>query len=171
MTAHPKALPPATDSNCFRQAVALFATGIAVVTAESDSGEVHGMTVNSFTSISLDPPTVMVSLKPGRMHDLISHSRRYAVSILCEHQQAFSAYFSKRVLDGSPAPAFATQANLPTLEGALAWFECELDKSVVVHDHTLFIARVTACGRSEPHAPHRCRARHAHHRCTHPMYR
>lgn len=147
------AVSVSVDPACFRQSVALFATGIAVISAETEEGKVHGMTVNSFTSISLDPPTVMVSLKPGRMHDLISQSGRYGVSILGEDQQAFSAYFSKRVPDECPPPAFVVQEELPTLQGALAWLECEVEKSVTVHDHTLFIARVTACGRPSLQSP------------------
>jgi styrene monooxygenase reductase component len=145
-------LTPA-DAKCFRQSISLFATGIAVISAEADDGQVHGMTVNSFTSISLDPPTVMVSLKPGRMLDLIIQSRRYGVSILAEHQQASSAYFSKRVLEDSVLPAFAVRHELPTLEGALAWFECEVEDTLVVHDHTLLISRVMACDLINHEAP------------------
>lgn len=149
MNIEPKVLPPVLTSACFRQSIALFATGIAVISAESEDGEVHGMTVSSFTSISLDPPTVMVSLKPGRMHDLITRGGRYGVSVLASHQQSFSTYFSRRVLEDSPSPSFAVREELPTLDGALAWFECEVENSLTVRDHTLFIARVTACGQRE----------------------
>jgi len=137
--------PKPTDALCFRQSISLFATGIAVISIEAEDGQVHGMTVNSFTSISLDPPTVMVSLKPGRMLDLITRGRRYGVSILAEHQQTSSAYFSKRILEDTPLPAFTVRNELPTLEGALAFFECEVEETLVVHDHTLLISRVTAC--------------------------
>jgi styrene monooxygenase reductase component len=141
------------DSTSFRQAVALFATGIAVLSAETAEGEVHGMTVNSFTSISLAPPTVMVSLKAGRMHELLTQGRRFGVSLLGEGQKVLSAFFSKRTIDDSPPPAFTVQNNLPTLQGAMAWFECEVETTVQVHDHTLFIARVSACGKPEANAP------------------
>ncbi|HEP8937294.1 TPA: flavin reductase family protein [Pseudomonas aeruginosa] len=141
------------DSTSFRQAVALFATGIAVLSAETDEGEVHGMTVNSFTSISLDPPTVMVSLKSGRMHELLTQGGRFGVSLLGESQKLLSAFFSKRVIDGTLPPAFTVQAGLPTLRDAMAWFECEVESTVEVHDHTLFIARVSACGVPEANTP------------------
>ncbi|HCF5435964.1 TPA: flavin reductase [Pseudomonas aeruginosa] len=141
------------DSTNFRQAVALFATGIAVLSAETEEGDVHGMTVNSFTSISLDPPTVMVSLKSGRMHELLTQGGRFGVSLLGESQKVFSAFFSKRAMDDTPPPAFTIQAGLPTLQGAMAWFECEVESTVQVHDHTLFIARVSACGTPEANAP------------------
>ncbi|AGZ38049.1 styrene monooxygenase subunit (plasmid) [Pseudomonas putida S12] len=141
------------DSTNFRQAVALFATGIAVLSAETEEGDVHGMTVNSFTSISLDPPTVMVSLKSGRMHELLTQGGRFGVSLLGESQKVFSAFFSKRAMDDTPPPAFTIQAGLPTLQGAMAWFECEVESTVQVHDHTLFIARVSACGTPEANTP------------------
>lgn len=143
----------ALDVACFRQTVALFATGIAVLSAETAEGEIHGMTVNSFTSISLEPPTVMVSLKAGRMHELLTQGRRFGVSLLGEEQKVLSAFFSKRQLDDSPAPAFIVQEGLPTLQDAIAWFECEVDSTVQVHDHTLFIARVLACGQPRNTTP------------------
>jgi len=129
----------------FRKAVSLFATGIAVVTVEGEQvGSVHGMTVNSFTSISLDPPTVMISLKPGRTHSLISEHGRYGVSILHDEQETYSAQFSGRP---SPelAPEFEVHAQVPVLRSSLAWFDCEVIERVEVHDHTLFIAKVVAC--------------------------
>jgi styrene monooxygenase reductase component len=148
-----KDLSPESYAANFRQAVSLFATGIAVISAPTEDDEVHGMTVNSFTSISLDPPTVMVSLKSGRMHELLTHGGCFGISILGESQQVHSAFFSKRTMDDSPPPVFTTQATLPTLQDAMAWFECHVESTVQVHDHTLFIARVTACGKPEVSAP------------------
>lgn len=142
-----------TDALCFRQSIALFATGIAVISSQADDGQVHGMTVNSFTSISLDPPTVMISLKNGRMLDLIKRNRRYGVSILTEQQQTASAYFSKRVLEDRPLPSFSVHNDLPVLDGALAWFECQVEDTVVVHDHTLLISSVTKCGLADHETP------------------
>lgn len=148
-----KDMSPESYAANFRQAVALFATGIAVLSAQTEDGEVHGMTVNSFTSISLDPPTVMVSLKTGRMHELLSQGGRFGISILGESQKLHSAFFSRRIKDDNPPPAFTTQASLPTLQDAMAWFECDVENTVQVHDHTLFIARVLACGKPEVNVP------------------
>ena len=135
-----------TDALCFRQSIALFATGIAVISTEAEDGQVHGMTVNSFTSISLDPPTVMISLKEGRMLDLIKRNKRYGVSILTKQQQSASAYFSKRISEDRSLPTFTVHNEMPVLDGALAWFECEVENTFVVHDHSLVISRVTGCG-------------------------
>lgn len=136
--------PVATDAAQFRTSVALFATGIAVVTVSDDQDGVHGVTVNSFTSISLDPPTVMVSLKAGRAHELISAGGWYGVSVLKEGQQSVSRYFTGR-RDGDWVPQYVPGHRVPTLTDSLARFECEVVDAVPVHDHTLFLARVVRC--------------------------
>lgn len=137
------------DGQTFRQSVSLFATGIGVISSEDANGNIHGATVNSFTSISLEPPTIMVSLKPGRIHSMLAENGCFGVSILGENHKEYSAYFSRRDLHGVPAPAFTKRQALKTLTDAIAWFECEIVKMVDVNDHTLFIARVTACGKSQ----------------------
>lgn len=127
----------------FRKTVSLFATGIAVITCEDDDGQVHGMTINSFTSISLDPPTVLISLKPGKAHRLITRAGRFGASILTEGQQHYSSHFSGKPQD--VVPDFVVRHRVPTLRQCLAWFECEISERVQVHDHTLFLARVMQC--------------------------
>lgn len=133
------------DPDSFRKSVSMFATGIVILTCEDDDGQVHGMTVNSFTSVSLDPPTVLVSLKPGKAHRLISRNGRYGACILNDGQQSFSTHFSGRPQE-SLLPDFVVREQLPTLRNCLAWFECETVEKVQIHDHTLFVAQVTACG-------------------------
>ena len=83
----------------FRMAASRFATGVAVVTAVDEQDETCGMTVNSFVTVSLSPPTVLVSVMPGRVHRAISASGRYAVNVLPEQAAALSAHFA-----GSPDP-------------------------------------------------------------------
>lgn len=125
----------AADATAFRSSVALFATGIAVVTMQDGDGGVHGATINSFTSISLDPPTVMISLKPGYAHELISKSGWYGVSVLSKSQQEHSRYFAgSRESDWHPQ--FVTGENVPTLFGSLARFECKVFDTIEVNDHT-----------------------------------
>lgn len=128
----------------FRKSVSLFATGIAVVTMKDEEDTVHGVTVNSFTSISLDPPTVMISLRPGRAHDLVSKNGVYGVSVLTDAQQSHSKYFTGK-RDGDCTPEFTDGTIVPTLQGSLARFECRVTDEVKVHDHTLFLARVEHC--------------------------
>ncbi|MFC3106469.1 styrene monooxygenase NADH-dependent flavin reductase subunit StyB [Undibacterium arcticum] len=132
----------------YRKAISHFPTGIAIVASEDDEGGIHGMTVSSFTSISLEPPTVMVSLKAGKMHQLISRQGGYGVSILREDQQSYSVHFGGRphtLLE----PDFVVRERVPTVRDSLAWFECEIIERIQVQDHTLFIAQVVACGHHE----------------------
>jgi flavin reductase (DIM6/NTAB) family NADH-FMN oxidoreductase RutF len=140
----PEAVVAVADSTLFRSSVALFATGIAVVTMPDGEGGVHGITVNSFTSISLDPPTVMISLKPGRAHRLISEGGVYGVSVLSEGQQGHSRYFTGK-RDSEWVPEFVDGQRVPTLAGSLARFECQVINAIPVNDHTLFLARVVRC--------------------------
>lgn len=132
------------DAAAFRTSVALFATGIAVVTVPDGEGGVHGITVNSFTSISLEPPTVMISLKAGRAHELISSTGCYGVSVLSEGQQGHSRYFTGK-RDTELVPEYVQGHRIPTLAGSLARFVCEVINTIPVNDHTLFIARVVHC--------------------------
>jgi len=129
----------------YRKAIALFPTGVAVVTAEDGIGGIHGMTVSSFTSISLDPPTVMISLKAGRMHQLVNNSGVYGVSILKSNQSDYSAHFSGK-LNPKISPNFVTRDHVPTLEDSLGWFECRVIERIQIKDHTLFIAQISAFG-------------------------
>ncbi|MBI2803070.1 MAG: flavin reductase family protein [Gammaproteobacteria bacterium] len=135
------------DSALFRQSVSLFTTGIVVVTCEDD-GKVHGMTVNSFTSVSLAPPTVLISVKAGKTNRLITRNGRYGACILSETQLPYSAHFSGRPQE-SLRPEFVVRDRVPTLQSCLAWFECAVLEKVEVHDHSLFVAQVTACGNED----------------------
>jgi len=128
----------------YRKAVSLFATGIAVVTTQGRNGDVHGATVNSFTSLSMQPPTVMVSLLPGLAHSLISDTGWYGVSVLSTAQRVHSSHYGGRYEIGWE-PDFVAGRYIPTLKGSLARFECQVVDTHEVHDHTLFIAHVIAC--------------------------
>lgn len=136
---------PGVDPELYRRSVSLFATGIAVVTTVDSRGEMHGVTVNSFVSVSLAPPTVLVSLKPGKGHALIAESGWYGVSILSREQWDQCRYFSGR-REGAIPPEIIQGRHVPLLAGSLARFECQVTQAVDVHDHTLFIAKVMACG-------------------------
>lgn len=137
-----------TDATRFRRSVGRFPTGIAVVSCYDEAGEPQGMTISSFTSVSLDPPTVLVSLKPGRTHSRISGQGWYGVSVLASDQQAWSMHFSGRPQPG-PAPVFVRGRRVPVLRDALAWFECEVSACVQIHDHTLFVAQVRDCSHGD----------------------
>lgn len=132
------------DPLAFRQAASRFVTGVAVVTALDRDGEVCGMTANSFVSISLAPPTVLVSVRPGRIHDAIAATGRYAVNVLPEDGGKLSRHFA-----GQPGidvrPGCDIVQGLPRLPRCIAFFACEVIRTVDVSDHTLLIAEVSNC--------------------------
>jgi styrene monooxygenase reductase component len=135
---------PCADPLLFRRSVSRFATGIAIVSCLDDQDRPQGMTISSFTSISLDPATVLVSLRPGRTHALIRRRGSYGVSVLGGDQERWSRHFSGKPQEDLDV-AWETKANVPVLRDALAWFACEVDSVLQVQDHTLFVARVVDC--------------------------
>jgi flavin reductase (DIM6/NTAB) family NADH-FMN oxidoreductase RutF len=131
------------DPLAFRQAASRFATGVAVLTALDPHGEICGMTANSFVTISLSPPTVLVSVKSGRMHAAISARRRYGVNVLPEQGGALSRHFAGR--SRGTDPDYDLVDGLPRLSNCVAFFACEVTRTLDVNDHTLFIAEVSEC--------------------------
>ena len=134
----------AVDPALFRRSVSRFATGIAVVSCFDESQVPQGMTISSFTSISLEPATVLVSLRPGRTHRLIRSRGCFGVSVLSGEQERWSRHFSGSTQEALPVEWVETP-QVPVLRNALAWFACEVDSVLQVHDHTLFVARVVDC--------------------------
>ena len=107
-------------------------------------GDPCGMTVNSFVTVSLSPPSVLVSVRPGRMHQAICATGRYGVNVLTEADRALSRHFAGRTA-GEVSPAFVMVEGLPRLSNSVAFFACEVTRTVDVSDHTLFIAEVSTC--------------------------
>lgn len=136
------------DPASFREAASRFATGVAVLTALDEHGRVCGMTVNSFVTVSLSPPTVLVSVMPGRMHRAISATSRYCVNVLPDHGRDLSRHFASQPNTGA-RPDYDIVDGLPRLSGCVAWFACEVTRHVDVSDHTLIIAEVSACGHGD----------------------
>ncbi|MFI1016318.1 flavin reductase family protein [Streptomyces sp. NPDC020965] len=132
----------------FRDAMRRWATGVAVVTTEGPDGP-HGMTVNSLLSISLDPPTLLISLKRGsRTHGILERTPGFTVNILAGEQRELADRFTRRreigehEFDGvrrRPSP----DGGGPELEGGLAVLTCRTTERVEVADHSLIIATVS----------------------------
>ncbi len=132
------------DPLSFREAASRFTTGVTVLTACDGPGELCGMTANSFVTVSLSPPTVLVSVRPGRMHRAIATTGRYGVNVLPEGGKGISRHFAGRPTIG-PAPDYDVVNDLPRLSNCVAFFACEVIRMVDVSDHTLFIAEVSNC--------------------------
>jgi len=125
----------------FRSALGRFATGVSVVTTQCGD-RVCGMTANSFVSVSLDPPLVLLSLdNRSRMHQVLPSTGRYGVSVLAEGQEELSDHFAGKPVDGLQV-SFTTRQNVPLLEGAVAHFVAEVIDVHSAGDHTLYIGRV-----------------------------
>jgi flavin reductase (DIM6/NTAB) family NADH-FMN oxidoreductase RutF len=133
----------AADSVVFRQACGKFATGITIVTVIGPDGAPHGMTVNSFTSVSLDPPLVLVCIdRKATILPKLEAARSIGINILAEDQRDLSAQFARRGTDRFEAvPWFSGELGVPLIDGALAHFECEKTTVADGGDHLIFIAR------------------------------
>jgi len=133
----------------FRQVMGHFVTGVSVVTA-LDGDRPAGITVNALSSVSLDPPLVMVALDRGRfITPVVRSSGRYAVNVLGDGQQALSDCFANApVSPGRDEFCGATwqhgPTGLPILDGAIASLECTIVETFSAGDHDLFIGRVDA---------------------------
>lgn len=131
----------------FRRALGCFATGVTVITVDQE-GEVHGMTANAFTSVSLDPLLVLVCVdQRARTHAHLHAKKRFGINVLAENQRAISEYYAKSAETHQHAEEVGasfdrTQQGTPVLHGALAYLECRLHSAQVAGDHTIFIAEV-----------------------------
>jgi flavin reductase (DIM6/NTAB) family NADH-FMN oxidoreductase RutF len=136
------------NSAVFRQALGRFATGVTVVTAERAPGEVHGMTANSFTAVSLEPLLVLLCVdEQARMLALLKKTQRFGVSVLKDDQRAISEFFAQPEQDPDVERALGIRFEWPTegipvLGDALAQLTCRVVASHVAGDHTIFLAEV-----------------------------
>ena len=141
----------------FRKVMGHFVTGVTVVTTLDPVGRPAGITVNALTSVSLDPPLVVVALDRRRFITPTLHEvGRFAVSILSEDQQAISDCFAGAPVtpcraDFCGAAWTPGTTGLPILDGAIASLECTVTESYPVGDHDLFVARVEAVANEEHH--------------------
>ncbi len=134
------------DTAALRAVLGSFASGVTVVTTAVD-GWLHGMTANAFSSLSLDPPLVLVCVrKTARMHGLIERGGAFAVNILSEGQEETARYFATR---GRPAeaefaaiPHVAGVLGLPLLLGTAGRLECQLHAAHDGGDHTIYVGLV-----------------------------
>lgn len=120
-----------------------FATGITVVTTLNKDGSPYGLTVNSFTSVSLDPVLVLVCLD-NRLSGLqfFKDSKRFGVNILSESQEDLSRMFAKKDSERPPSIYFTGKLGMPLLKNSLAVMECETAEVYAGGDHLIFLGRV-----------------------------
>ncbi|CAM3062978.1 alpha/beta fold hydrolase [Paracoccus nototheniae] len=143
--------PPPLDPRALRDAFGCFMTGVTVVTTLDRDGKPLGFTANSFSSVSLDPPMVLVSIaRTSRNSAHFQSAAGFAVNILSETQKDISATFARpgedrfATIGWAPGPCGA-----PVIEGVSAWFDCAMAQVVEAGDHAILIGRVEAFAASK----------------------
>jgi flavin reductase (DIM6/NTAB) family NADH-FMN oxidoreductase RutF len=131
----------------FKEAAKRFASGVTIVTV-STGDQPHGMTASAFSSVSLEPPTVLVCLeKTSQTRAMVTEAGTFVVNVLSSDQgdiarsfalpgmKSFTEHVHREGIDGAPV-----------LDGAIAWFECKVSTIIDGGDHDIFLGDVIACG-------------------------
>jgi len=150
-----KARSPSFSEREFRASLAMFATGVTIVTARTQTGTLIGLTANSFNSVSLQPPLVLWSLSQaaGSMAALSTGSH-YAINVLAADQKDLAERFASTRENRWKDVAFADGAcGAPLLVGAAAVFECFNRSRYEEGDHVIFVGEVERCSHRAGAAP------------------
>lgn len=151
MTATPAPVEASVPVEPFalRQACGLFVTGVTVITCD-DEGTTVGTTVNSFASVSLEPPLVLFCLhERSRLRSVLSASSRFAVNFLASNQEGAAWVFAGRSNDAvGPVPQHLSRTGHPVLSGALAFLVCTVTAVMDAGDHVIVLGHVDEIGRS-----------------------
>jgi flavin reductase ActVB len=139
-----KAPSPGIDKAQFCRTCAKFPTGVTIVTVLDAERSPHGMTASSFTSVSLDPPLVLVCVDHrAKVLEHLRRSEHLAINVLSEGQHELSAHFARRGqnrFDG--VEWYAGHEGVPLIPGVLASLECRMHRLVDAGDHAILIAEV-----------------------------
>lgn len=132
------------DTHDLRRAFGSFATGVTIVTTLDKQGEPCGFTANSFSSVSLDPPLVLVSVAKSAFGlSIFTESKSFAINILAENQRELSNRFASRGTDKfSGVGRQPGVTGAPLLDDVVAWFDCENYQQVEAGDHVILIGKV-----------------------------
>lgn len=131
------------NSDSFKQALGRFASGVTIVTA-ADGDRLSGLTVSAFSSVSLDPPLVLICInKQSSAVDTLRSGQVFAVNFLSDEQVALSNHFASRTTDKfSDSTYHLGSLGAPILEGCLAHLECSLVQEIDAGDHYVYIGQV-----------------------------
>ena len=133
--------PSAVDGRALRSALGRFASGVTVVTTEVED-ETFGMTANAFTSVSLDPPLVLVSIAAtAKMDARIRRAGSYGVSVLRREQEPLSLHFAGAARRERTV-GWERRGGVPVLSGSIMQLGCSVVDSHPAGDHTLHVGRV-----------------------------
>lgn len=143
------------DARELRDALGQFATGVTLITVKSPTGEAVGMTANSFSSVSLDPPLVLWSLQNNSdVYSVYASPKHFAVNILATEQQALSNQYARKGEHQLNDEHYSDgKFGTPIIRDALVSFECELEATHEGGDHVIIVGRVLDMQRSADGEP------------------
>jgi len=138
------------DLQGLRNVLGHFATGVTVVTTKDRAGNPHGLTANSFTSLSLDPPLVLVCIdKRVQCYFCFEESRVFAINVLSENQEEVSRRFATKGIDKFEGIKWHMGKNdIPLLDGTMGYIECRVVNHYQGGDHTIYIGEVLGAAAS-----------------------
>lgn len=139
------------DPRALRDVLGCYATGVAVVTGIGDEGKPVGMTINSFSALSLDPPLILwsIGLETPSRSAFDSHAG-FAINMMCAASKDLSLHFAKPSEDKFAGIDWtAGHHGVPVLTGALATLECEVEDKIISGDHQIYIGRVLRIDRTD----------------------
>jgi flavin reductase (DIM6/NTAB) family NADH-FMN oxidoreductase RutF len=132
------------EKNELRQVMGHFATGVTIITTLNKNGQLHGLTANAFTSVSLEPPLLLISVdKKAESWPAFEESKVFTVNILGENQEALSRKFAVSGGNKFEGVAYRIGANgAPILDGVLSFIECTLYAAYEGGDHSLYLGEI-----------------------------
>ena len=136
----------AIDSREIRKVMGHFATGVAVVTTKDKAGLPFGLTVNAFTSLSLNPPLVVVCIdKAAQCYSCFEESKVFAVNVLSEDQEELSRRFATKGIEKfGEIKWHRGENNVPLLDGSIGTIECKIVNSYEGGDHTIYLGEIVS---------------------------
>lgn len=141
---------PKPDSRSFRRWFGDFATGVTVVSARDRDGGPIGITINSVTSVSLDPPLVLFCLdRKAHIYKMLRNARQFAVNILSDKQENLSRHFSDYRHHPVSSPVWdKPQQDCPVLRNTLGWMICRRTAIYKAGDHDIIVGKTIALHRN-----------------------
>jgi flavin reductase (DIM6/NTAB) family NADH-FMN oxidoreductase RutF len=161
------------DATALRHAFGAFVTGVTIITTLDDQGRPRGMTANSFTSVSLDPPLVLICVNgAAASYQAFAEQKFFAVNILHEGQVEISGIFASKSADKfSSVDHSVASTGAPVIADSLAWFDCSVFNRISAGDHLVLIGKVEAFAASANPPLGYCRGRYASLKNPHPVGR
>ena len=132
------------EKNELRQVMGHFATGVTIITTLTKAGQMHGLTANAFTSVSLEPPLLLISVdKKAESWPAFEESRVFTINILADDQEGLSRKFAVSGGNKFEGVAYRIGANgVPILDGTLAYIECTLYAAYDGGDHSIYLGEI-----------------------------